>query len=73
MRNDEKTLIKGMLNGNRVSLSKLISVVESDPSAISRIIESIKEIPNKVCVIGITGPPGAGKSTVTNSIIKIFR
>ena len=57
MRNDEKTLIKGMLNGNRVSLSKLISVVESDPSAISRIIESIKEIPNKVCVIGITGPP----------------
>ena len=73
MRNDEKTLIKGMLNGNRVSLSKLISVVESDPSAISRIIESIKEIPNKVCVIGITGPPGAGKSTVTNRIIKIFR
>ena len=73
MRNDEKTLIKGMLNGNRVSLSKLISVVESDPSAISRIIESIKEIPNKVCVIGITGPPGAGKSTVTNRMIKIFR
>ena len=73
MRNDEKTLIKGMLNGNRVSLSKLISVVESAPSAISRIIESIKEIPNKVCVIGITGPPGAGKSTVTNRIIKIFR
>ena len=73
MRNDDKTLIKGMLNGNRVSLSKLISVVESDPSAISRIIESIKEIPNKVCVIGITGPPGAGKSTVTNRIIKIFR
>tara|TARA_B100001029_G_scaffold179345_1_gene188513 strand:+ start:1776 stop:2732 length:957 start_codon:yes stop_codon:yes gene_type:complete len=73
MRNDEKTLIKGMLNGNRVSLSKLISVVESDPSAISRIIESIKEVPNKVCVIGITGPPGAGKSTVTNRIIKIFR
>ena len=73
MRNDEKTLIKGMLNGNRVSLSKLISVVESDPSAISRIIESIKEIPNKVCVIGITGPPGAGKSTETNRIIKIFR
>ena len=73
MRNDEKTLIKGMLNGNRVSLSKLISVVESDPSAISRIIESIKEIPNKVCEIGITGPPGAGKSTVTNRMIKIFR
>ena len=73
MRNDEKTLIKGMLNGNRVSLSKLISVVESDPSAISRIIESIKEIPNKVCEIGITGPPAAGKSTVTNRIIKIFR
>lgn len=73
MRNDEKTLIKGMLSGNRVSLSKLISLVESDASAISRIIETTKGVPNKVCAIGITGPPGAGKSTVTNRIIKIFR
>tara|TARA_Y100001970_G_C14151717_1_gene813079 strand:- start:415 stop:1371 length:957 start_codon:yes stop_codon:yes gene_type:complete len=73
MRNDEKTLIKGMLRGNRVSLSKLISLVESDASAISRIIETTKGVPNKVCAIGITGPPGAGKSTLTNRIIKIFR
>ncbi|MEE2975469.1 MAG: methylmalonyl Co-A mutase-associated GTPase MeaB [Thermodesulfobacteriota bacterium] len=73
MRNDEKTLIKGMLSGNRVSLSKLISLVESDASAISRIIETTKGVPNKVCAIGITGPPGAGKSTLTNRIIKIFR
>ena len=73
MRNDEKTLIKGMLSGNRVSLSKLISLVESDASAISRIIKTTKGVPNKVCAIGITGPPGAGKSTLTNRIIKIFR
>ena len=36
-------------------------------------INSVKKNPNKVYTLGITGPPGAGKSTLTNQIIKKFR
>ena len=73
MEKDEKKLIKGLSSGNRVSLSRLISIIESDPSATLRIFHSIKKVPNNIYTIGITGPPGAGKSTLTNQIIKKFR
>ena len=73
MEKDEKKLIKGLSSGSRVSLSRLISIIESDPSATLRIFHSIKKVPNNIYTIGITGPPGAGKSTLTNQIIKKFR
>lgn len=73
MQKDEKKLIKGLSSGNRVSLSRLISIIESDPSATLRIFHSIKKVPNNIYTIGITGPPGAGKSTLTNQMIKRFR
>ncbi|MEE2701877.1 MAG: methylmalonyl Co-A mutase-associated GTPase MeaB [Thermodesulfobacteriota bacterium] len=73
MEKDEKKLIKGLSSGNRVSLSRLISIIESDPSATLRIFHSIKKVPNNIYTIGITGPPGAGKSTLTNQMIKRFR
>jgi len=73
MQKDEKKLIKGLSSGNRVSLSRLISIIESDPSATLRIFHSIKKVPNNIYTIGITGPPGAGKSTLTSQMIKRFR
>lgn len=66
-------LIKGLKNGDRVCLSKLISLVERDVSSIFKIIKSVKKVPNKIYAIGITGPPGAGKSTLTNQLIKKYR
>ena len=73
MKRDHKDLIKGLVSNDRVCLSKLISQIESNSSYIFRVINSVKKIPNKVYTLGITGPPGAGKSTLTNQIIKKFR
>ena len=73
MKRSYKDLIKGLISNDRVCLSKLISSIESDSSSIFRIINSVKRIPNKAYTIGVTGPPGAGKSTLTNQIIKKFR
>ena len=73
MKRNHKDLIKGLVSNDRVCLSKLISQIESNSSYIFRVINSVKKIPNKVYTLGITGPPGAGKSTLTNQIIKKFR
>ena len=73
MKRNHNDLIKGLVSNDRVCLSKLISQIESNSSYIFRVINSVKKIPNKVYTLGITGPPGAGKSTLTNQIIKKFR
>jgi len=73
MKRSYKDLIKGLESNDRVCLSKLISSVESNTSSIFRIVSSVKKIPNKIYTIGITGPPGAGKSTLTNQVIKKLR
>ena len=73
MKRNHKDLIKGLVSNDRVCLSKLISQIESNSSYIFKVINSVKKIPNKVYTLGITGPPGAGKSTLTNQIIKKFR
>ena len=73
MKHDEKKLISGINSGSRVSLSRLISLVESDKSAIFRISDSLKRKNNDTYVVGITGPPGAGKSTLTNRLIQDLR
>ena len=73
MKRDHKDLIKGLVSNDRVCLSKLINQIESNSSYIFKVINSVKKIPNKVYTLGITGPPGAGKSTLTNQIIKKFR
>ncbi len=73
MKRSYKDLIKGLESNDRVCLSKLISSVESNTSSIFKIVNSVKKIPNKIYTIGITGPPGAGKSTLTNQVIKKLR
>lgn len=62
-------LIEKMRKGNARAVAKLITKVEnSGPEVSKQIIKEIYPETGKAFIIGITGSPGSGKSTLTNQI-----
>ena len=59
-----KELINKMLNGDIYSLAKIISLVESNSEFTGEIMQEVFPNCKGSKTIGVTGPPGAGKSSV---------
>lgn len=68
---NEDSLIKGIKEGSFAALARAITFVENDISPAAQLLRKI-ELNSKVPVIGITGPPGAGKSTLVNAITELI-
>ena len=66
-------LISNMRAGNRLALARLISKVENRDAKLSELIEKLYPNTGKAQVWGITGPPGAGKSTRTPAATGCWR
>ncbi|MEH6517228.1 MAG: methylmalonyl Co-A mutase-associated GTPase MeaB [Halioglobus sp.] len=66
---DLDQLIGSALAGQRASLARLLSIAErADPQLVD-IEQQISALTGNAYVIGITGPPGAGKSTLINGLL----
>ncbi len=63
-------LIRGVLKNNHGSISKAITLIENYQPPSEPFFNEIHKKGKDAVRIGITGPPGAGKSTLTNSLIK---
>jgi len=66
-------LVISMLTGEKKSLAKLISLAENDSPALPEIIEMLRPHLGKAYCIGITGPPGGGKSTLVDKLANKIR
>lgn len=66
-------LVSQMLSGDRLALSRLISRVEGRSPDLLSIMSRVQTKAGHARCIGVTGPPGAGKSTLVDCLIAHFR
>jgi LAO/AO transport system kinase len=66
-------LVDGVLKKDRIALAKLITLVENDASEAYEALRALHAHTGKAHVIGITGPPGGGKSTIVDKLAKEMR
>lgn len=66
-------LIEGILSSNKRSIARGISLVENESPESSALLKLLYKNTGNAYLIGVTGPPGAGKSTITNNLTKLLR
>ena len=69
--NSYEAFIDGIESGNFRILARALTLVENEIEPSSALLKALN-IKNDVQVLGITGPPGAGKSTLVNEITNHF-
>ncbi|MGD8306162.1 MAG: methylmalonyl Co-A mutase-associated GTPase MeaB [Ignavibacteria bacterium] len=69
----DKDFLDKLFNNQKRAVARSISIVESGNSVSSDLLKNIFPNIGGAFRIGITGPPGAGKSTITNQLTKYYR
>lgn len=64
-----EAISKEVLAGNRRALARAISVVEDGGKPASELVQALYQYSGKAHVIGVTGSPGVGKSTLVDALI----
>ena len=59
--------------GDRRALARLLSIVENDETNARAILRATYPRAGRARVVGVTGPPGAGKSTLVSALVEAYR
>ena len=66
-------LIDGLIRGDRLALARAISRVEDDAAEAARIVRGVFAQTGRAHLIGVTGSPGTGKSTLVSALTERYR
>ncbi len=66
-------LVRAAILGDKRAIARLISIAENNGALAREALKSLYPYTGKAHVIGVTGAPGTGKSTLVNELAKEFR
>jgi LAO/AO transport system kinase len=69
----EKSLAQRLLDGDKRALARAITLVENDDPAGWELVSEVYSETGKAAVVGFTGPPGVGKSTLLAALTRLER
>lgn len=68
-----RSLVDQARGGSIRAATRLITCIENDPTAAPALFHGFSEWPSPRLVVGVTGPPGAGKSTLVDALLSEWR
>ncbi|MDQ3631827.1 MAG: ATP/GTP-binding protein, partial [Actinomycetota bacterium] len=69
----EKSLAERLLAGDKRALARAITLVENDDPAGWELVREVFPHTGKASIVGLTGAPGSGKSTLISVLTKLRR
>lgn len=66
-------VVDSILQGDLRAIARAVSAVENGSTEGQELLARLKERPGHALIVGITGPPGAGKSTLCNQLVGVLR
>jgi LAO/AO transport system kinase len=66
-------LVRRALGGEQRAVARLISLVEDAGSGLREVAAALAPHTGRAHVVGLTGPPGVGKSTTTSALVRALR
>jgi LAO/AO transport system kinase len=71
---DTAALVEGLLRGERRALARVLTRIEDGSANVVReIVGRLHPHTGRAALVGVTGAPGAGKSTLVNALISVWR
>ncbi len=68
-----QNIVERLLQGDRRALARMVTLIENEVPAARRYLSELHQHAGKAHIIGVTGSPGAGKSTLVTHLVRELR